>query len=62
METISGSQNSDEVGVSDMENRDDSFEDVSSDEEGYESEYDQRDQFTFDINVDEELIKYAEDF
>ena len=38
------------------------FENVSSDEEGYQSGCDERDEFTFEINVDEELIKYAKDF
>ena len=28
----------------------------------YQSGCDERDEFTFEINVDEELIKYAKDF
>ena len=45
-----------------VDSEDDNFENVSSDEEGYQSGCDERDEFTFEINVDEELIKYAKDF
>ena len=55
-------QISDEMEIDDVDSEDDNFENVSSDEEGYQSECDERDKFTFEINVDEELIKYAKDF
>ena len=48
--------------IDDVDSEDDNFENVSSDEEGYQSGCDERDEFTFEINVDEELIKYAKDF
>ena len=51
-----------ELHKSDDHSEDDNFENVSSDEEGYQSGCDERDEFTFEINVDEELIKYAKDF
>ena len=55
-------QISDEMEIDDVDSEDDNFENVSSDEEGYQSGCDERDEFTFEINVDEELIKYAKDF
>ena len=55
-------QISDEMEIDDVDSEDDNFENVSSDEEGYQSGSDERDEFTFEINVDEELIKYAKDF
>ena len=54
--------NSNEMEIDDVDSEDDNFENVSSDEEGYQSGCDERDEFTFEINVDEELIKYAKDF
>ena len=51
-------QISDEMEIDDVDSEDDN----SSDEEGYQSGCDERDEFTFEINVDEELIKYAKDF
>ena len=48
--------------LDDVDSEDDNFENVSSDEEGYQSGCDERDEFTFEINVDEELIKHAKDF
>ena len=55
-------QISDEMEIDDVDSEDDNFENVSSVEEGYQSGCDERDEFTFQINVDEELIKYAKDF
>ena len=55
-------QISDEMEIDDVDSEDDNFENVSSDEEGYQSGCDERDEFIFEINVDEELIKYAKDF
>ena len=55
-------QISDEMEIDDVGSEDDNFENVSSDEEGYQNGCDERDEFTFEINVDEELIKYAKDF
>ena len=63
MESTGGvAQISDEMEIDDVDSEDDNFENVSSDEEGYQSGCDERDEFIFEINVDEELIKYAKDF
>ena len=41
-------QISDEMEIDDVDSEDDNFENVSSDEEGYQSECDERDEFTFE--------------
>ena len=43
-------QISDEMEIYDVDSEDDNFENVSSDEEGYQSGCDERDEFTFEIN------------